>query len=115
MCSLAALARMPFCERIDDAGLERSLASRADAGEGQIIDVDYADLITDPSAVIQRILDAVDLEHNDAWLKSLPTGCKNKQEKNRERHHHTLSQFGLDADNIRRRFVDYIKTYDLDS
>ena len=56
---------------------------------------------------------AVDLEHNDAWLKSLPTGCKNKQEKNRERHQYTLSQFGLDADNIRRRFADYIKTYDL--
>ncbi|MGB5749319.1 MAG: sulfotransferase [Desulfobacterales bacterium] len=127
VCSLAALAREPFCERIDNAALgqfwtdynavgwERGLASRAKAGPGQIIDVGYADLLTDPSAVIQRILDAADLEPDDPWLNSLPSGRTKKQDKNGERHQYTLSQFGLDADNIRRRFADYIETYDLES
>ncbi len=126
VCSLAALARGPFCERIDnaalgqfwteynEAGWERGLASRAKAGPGQIIDVGYADLITDPSAVIQRILATADLEPYDPWLNSLPSGRTKKQENNGERHQYTLSQFGLDADNIRRRFNDYIKTYDLE-
>ena len=125
VCSLAALAREPFCERIDNAalgqfwtyynaaGLERGLASRAKAGPGQIIDVGYADLKTDPSAVIQRIRAAIDLEPDDAWLSALPTGRPKAPAKNRGRHQYTLSQFGLDAHNIRRRFADYIKTYDL--
>ena len=125
VCSLAALAREPFCERIDnaalgqfwidynEAGLERGLASRAKAGPGQIIDVGYADLKTDPSAVIERIRDAVDLEPGDAWLSALPTGRQKKQAQHDERHQYALSQFGLDAHSIRRRFAGYIKTYDL--
>ena len=125
VCSLAALAREPFCDRIDNAalgqfwmdynaaGLERGLASRDRAGSGQIIDVGYTDLITNPSAVIQRILAAIDLTPDDAWLNSLPTGRRNSQEQNRERHRYTLSQFGLDADTINQRFDGYIKTYNL--
>ena len=126
VCSLAALARMPFCDRVDNAALgqfwmdynqegwERGRASRAKAGPGQIIDVGYADLISNPSAVIQRILDAADLEPDDPWLNFLPSGHKKKQERNRKRHQYTLSQFGLDADKIRRRFADYIQTYVLE-
>ena len=127
VCSLAALARKPFCERIDnaalgqfwtdynEAGWERGLASRVKAGPGQIIDVGYADLTANPSAVIQRILATADLEPDDPWLNSLPSGRTKKQEKNRECHQYALSQFGLDEDNIRGRFADYIKTYDLES
>jgi len=127
VCSLAALAREPFCKRINNAalgqfwtdynaaGLERGLASRAKAGPGQIIDVGYADLKINPWAVIQRILDAVDLIPDDAWLKALQAGRPKKQENNHERHQYTLSQFGLDTRSIRRRFGDYIKTYDLES
>ena len=127
VCSLAALAREPFCDRIDNAalgqfwmdynaaGLERGLASRDRAGSGQIIDVGYTDLKTNPSAVIQRILAAIDLAPDDAWLNSLPTGRQNSQEQNRERHRYTLSQFGLDADTINQRFDGYIKTYNLKS
>ena len=63
--------------------------------------------------MIQRIRAAIDLEPDDAWLSALPTGRPKAQAKNRGRHQYTLSQFGLDAHNIRRRFADYIKTYDL--
>jgi len=127
VCSLAALAREPFCDRIDnqalgqfwmdynDEGLKRGLASRAKAAPGQIIDVCYADLVTNPLAEIQRILDGAELERDDAWLRALPTGRQKVQEKNRDRHQYTLSQFGLDADTVNRRFADYIKTYELEA
>ena len=52
------------------------MGARAKAGPGQFIDVGYADLITDPSAVIQRILAAAGLEPDNPWLNSLPTGRK---------------------------------------
>jgi len=69
----------------------------------------------DPSAVIQRILAAVDLAPDDAWLNALPTAGSKPPENNRERHRYSLSQFGVKSDDVRRRFTDYIKTYDLAS
>jgi hypothetical protein len=127
VCSLAALAREPFCDRIDnqalgqfwmdynDEGLKRGLASRVKATSDQIIDVCYADLVTHPLAEIQRILDRIGLERDEAWLNALSTGRQKLQEKNRDRHQYALSQFGLDADTVNRRFADYIKTYELES
>jgi hypothetical protein len=71
--------------------------------------------VTNPLAEIQRILDGAELERDDAWLRALPTGRQKVQEKNRDRHQYTLSQFGLDADTVNRRFADYIKTYELEA
>jgi hypothetical protein len=125
VCRLASLARAPFCESSDSAalgqfwmdynqaGLARGLASRAKAGPDQIIDVGYADLMNDPSAVIRRIIAAVDLAPDDAWLNTLPGGSSKQSENNRECRQYSLSQFGLKADDVRRCFADYINTYDL--
>jgi len=127
VCSLAALAREPFCDRIDnealgqfwmdynDEGLKHGLVSRAKAAPDQIIDVRYADLVTNPMAEIQRILDGAALERDDAWLRALPTGRQKVQEKKRDRHQYTLSQFGLGADTVNRRFADYIKKHELEA
>jgi hypothetical protein len=127
VCSLAALAREPFCDRIDNQalgqfwmdynheGLKLGLASRAKAATGQIIDMRYADLVANPRAEIQRVIDRVALKRDDAWLGALPTGRQKKQETNRDRHPYTLSQFGLDADTVNRRFADYINAYELES
>ena len=126
-CSLAALAREPFCDRIDNQalgqfwmdynneGLKRGLTSRAMAASDQIIDVCYANLMINPSAEIQRIIDRIGLERDEAWLDALPTGRQKVPEKNRDRHQYALSQFGLDADTVNRRFADYIKTYEFES
>ena len=91
----------------------RGLGSRAKARPDQIIDVGYNDLISDPAAVLDRILDAVNLGPDKAWLSALPIGRKERQEKIRDRHHYNLSQFGLDANQIRERFASYIETYGL--
>ena len=127
VCNLAALAREPFCDRIDNealgrfwldynaTGLERGLSSRAKAASDQIIDVRYTDLVTNPLAEIQRILDRAELERDDTWMGALPTGRQKVQEKNRNRHQYALSQFGLDADTVNRHFTDYIKTYELEA
>jgi len=125
VCSLAALARASFCENIDNAalgqfwldynrvGLERGLTSRDKARPGRIVDIRYRDLKANALTVINQVLDAVDLVPHNAWINSLQAAQKRKPEIKRRRHQYTLSQFGLDADDIRERFAAYIKTYDL--
>ena len=125
VCSLAALARASFCENIDNAalgqfwldynrvGLERGLTSRDKARPGRIVDIRYRDLKANALTVINQVLDAVDLVPPNAWINSLQAAQKRKPEIKRQRHQYTLSQFGLDADDIRERFAAYIKTYDL--
>jgi hypothetical protein len=125
--SLAALAREPFCDPIDnhalgkfwmnynDEGLKRGLASRTKAAADRIIDVCYTDLVANPSAEIQRILDRVGIEGDETWLNCLPTGRQKAQKPNGASHQYILSQFGLDADTVHRRFADYIKTYEFEA
>ena len=127
VCNLAALAREPFCDRIDnhslgqfwldynDEGLRRGLASRTKSASDRIIDVCYTDLVANAFAEIQRILDRIGIERDEAWLNSLPTGRQKAQTQNGARHQFILSQFGLDVETVNRRFADYIKTYELEA
>ncbi|MEJ2284165.1 MAG: sulfotransferase [Desulfobacterales bacterium] len=124
VCNLAALAREPFCNQIDRQalgqfwinynaiGLERGLAARERAGTNRILDVDYAELTSNPLAVIQKVLDRAGLEPDAAWLRSIPTACTENQATPAAYPAFSLSQFGLDADQIRERFATYIDTYD---
>ena len=87
--------------------------SRDKAHPGRIVDILYGDLEANAVTVINQVLDAVDLLPPNGWLNSLQAAQKRKPEIERQRHQYTLSQFGLDADDIRERFGAYIKTYDL--
>ena len=123
VCSLATLAREPFCNQIDrgalgqfwmkyyEKGLTRALAARERAGTARILDVNYADLITSPSAMVQRIVDRTGLEPDEAWLSSIPAARTIKQEAPAGSHSYTLSQFGLDPEQIRERFAAYIDSF----
>ena len=125
VCSLAALARSPFCERIDDAalgrfwleyseaGMQRGFAVREKLGEDQIVDIRYQDLMTDPWAVIIRIRKAADLNSETFRLNSLQVHFTMHPEKRPMRHRYVLSQFGIDAAEMQERFSAYIKNYDL--
>ena len=124
VCNLAALAREPFCNQIDrqalgqfwldynESGLARGLAAKERAGTNHIVDVDYAELTTNPLAVIQRILDRAGLEPNAAWLRAIPVASTIRPQAPTGSQPYTLSQFGLDADQIRERFAAYIDTHD---
>jgi hypothetical protein len=92
--------------------LARGLAARESTGTTHVLDVDYADLITSPSAVIQQIVDRTGLEPDEAWLRSVPTAATIKQKDRTGNHPYALSQFGLAADQISERFATYIDSYD---
>ncbi len=125
VCSLAALARSSFCESIDneglgkfwldycEAGLQRGLTAREKADENQVIDIGYPDLMANPLAVINRVINIIDLNPSEAWRNSLQSKFEITQKKKPDRHHYALAQFGLNADKIRERFSRYIQNYDL--
>lgn len=125
VCSLAAAARAPFCESIDaaalgkfwlnycEAGLKRGLKARQEAKADQIIDIRYPDLNQDPLSVIDKIQKIIRLDDYEIWAKSLKTNSKAARKKRPRLHHYTLSQFGLEADQILDRFSSYIEDYNL--
>ncbi len=125
VCSLAAAARAPFCESIDnaalgefwlnycEAGLKRGLTARQKANANQIIDIRYPDLKADPLSVIDQIQNIICLDGFEAWTKSLKIDSKTTKKKRPQPHHYTLAQFGLEAAQIRERFSSYIEDYDL--
>jgi len=120
VCSLAALARAPFCESIDakalgrfwldysQAGLEQAFAVRRRAHPQKIIDVMYTDLISDPLPVVQRILTAAVLQPDESWMIQLKTELKSNPKKRNAGHSYDLSQFGLHRDEVRDRFATYL-------
>jgi len=126
VCSLSALARAPFCEDIDnralgkfwlayyEAGLNRGFKARAKAAANQVIDIRYPDLKNDPAAAVERIQNTIHLEGFEARTKSWQPRAAITSPKGAGRHRYGLAQFELDADEIRDKFVGYLKNYDMD-
>ena len=122
VCSLAAAARAPFCERIEaealgrfwldycEAGLKRSLMVRNQAWADRIIDIRYPDLKRNPLSVMKTIQQKINLDEPGTWATSLRAGLERKA---LTRHQYAGGQFGLEADQIRERFFRYIQKYDL--
>jgi hypothetical protein len=127
VCSLAAAARAPFCESIDDAalgefwldycetGLKRGFRARQKADANQFIDIRYPDLKKDPLSVIGQVQNIISLDGFEAWTRSIEINLKADREKRLQPHHYTPAQFGLETDQIRERFSSYIEDYDLSS
>jgi hypothetical protein len=127
VCSLAAAARAPFCESIDDAalgefwldycetGLKRGFRARQKAEANQFIDIRYPDLKKDPLSVIGQVQNIISLDGFEAWTRSIEINLKADREKRLQPHHYTPAQFGLETDQIRERFSSYIEDYDLSS
>lgn len=121
VCSLSTAARAPFCEHIDqealgkfwlnyyEAGQQRSKKARDIAGNDQIIDIRYPDLMQDPRSAMKEIQDKAKLNVSETWLKSLQENSKINP---RKRHHYTMDQYGLNADEIREIFDRYIEDFD---
>ena len=123
--SLAAAARAPFCESIDDkalgkfwldyceTGLQRGLKARDKPAKNQVIDIRYSDLKQNPLSVIYQIRKVVNLAESEAWTKNLNAETKYFEKKVSHHHRYSAAQFDLDPDEIHERFAGYIKNYDL--
>jgi hypothetical protein len=97
-----------------ESGLSRGLAAREGEGRTRILDVNYDDLITSPSGVIQQIVQRTGLAPDEVWLSTIPAAGVQKSGAHAANYPYTLSEFGLDAEQIRECFETYIKSFNWD-
>ena len=96
-----------------DESIRRVDDFRAAHPQHPIVDIQYADLVLDPLATMQRLyrsfgdeLDGPALEAMTAHVESHPKGRFG-------RHGYDLAEFGLDAGELSERFAGYIERYDI--
>ena len=97
------------------AMLEESVA-RIDAfrdahPEHPIVDVQYADLVTDPVATVRSIYAAVGDELDDAAAKAITAYVEAHPRGQFGAHRYDLAEYGLDAGELAERFSGYTERY----
>lgn len=92
----------------------RAMATRARIGHDRIIDVHYADMLRDPMAVMRKLYSAL----GDDFTPEAETGIQSWLDANPQgkfgRHEYKLAEFGLNADQVREQFADYLAAYDVE-
>jgi hypothetical protein len=97
------------------AMLEESLGRierfRSEHPEHPIVDVQYADLVTDPAGTVASVYRAVDDELDDVGAAAIADYVAAHPRGEFGAHRYDVSQFGLDADALAERFADYTDRY----
>ena len=81
-------------------------------GDDRFADVAFADLQRDPIAALARAYEQIGLEFSDASEEAVRGWASGHEPGAHGRHTYELSDFGLDADQVRERFAPYLATYD---
>jgi hypothetical protein len=91
--------------------VDRIEAFRLAHPEHDIIDVQYADLVSEPLRTIESIYAASDREFDDR-ARNAVSACISANPKGRfGTHGYRLEDFGLQADLLRERFAEYVERY----
>jgi hypothetical protein len=81
--------------------------------EHPVVDVQYADLVSDPAATVASIYTACDDELDDVGVRAI-TGYVEAHPKGQfGAHRYDVAELGLDAGEVRERFRSYIERYDV--
>lgn len=92
--------------------VQRAMAVRARA-PGNFFDVRHKDFHADPMGVVTRIYERFDLALSEETKLRMRDYLRDNPEGKHGSHTYTLEQFGLDAQQIRGRFGEYIERYQL--
>ena len=124
-CSLIKYVRAIYSDQVDLKGIgesfmdtfavmiERANTFKAKHGADAIYDVQYAQTVRDPMAVVRGIYQRFDEpltgEAETAMQGYLDANPKGKHGS----HTYDLAEFGLSQEAVRERFRDYIQLYDI--
>jgi hypothetical protein len=93
-------------------GISRAMDFRDRVGDDRFADVAFADLQRDPIAALAPAYEQIGLEFTDATDEAVRRWASGHEPGAHGRHSYELSDFGLDADQVRERFARYLATYD---
>jgi hypothetical protein len=119
--SLLGTLKWMRCEQVDMAGLSRMIprglarahdleAHGRDGGalpEERFVDVQYADLHTDPIRAVASIYDRLGWTLTDRTRQAMTDHLARRPAAARGVHRYSLGEFGLDAERERARFRSY--------
>jgi LPS sulfotransferase NodH len=97
------------------SGVERAMAFRADAGvAGRFVDVHYRELVRDPIGAVRRIYATLGLSFTSATEKHMRRYLEAHPKDRLGAHRYTAGSFGLDSDELQRRFKAYCDRFAMD-
>jgi hypothetical protein len=129
VASLTLVLQRAFVESLDVAdigaevrrrwtmGLERAMQFRRDhpAAAARFLDVGYHDLVRDPIAAVRRIYDRFAIPFTTEAEERMRGHLARFPKDKHGQHRYSLAQFGLDPDDLARRFKAYREHYGLDA
>lgn len=92
-------------------GLERLEAIRATLPDGQVVDVRYADTVSDPLGTGQRIMEALGFGFEAQDRAAMEQTIADNAREARPKHKYAAADFGLTPEGIARDFAFYQERY----
>lgn len=123
VCSLIHYTRSWSSDRDDAAGLgpemtdrwseavRRAMDFRARVGDERFADVSFAALQTDPVGAVARSYERVGLTFSEASRAAVTSWAGRHEPGSSGSHTYALTDFGIDADEVRERFAPYIEAF----
>ena len=97
---------------LEETGLLRAMTVRSRAADpDRFYDVHYNDLMADPVGTVTGIYEHFGTAVDDETRRRVASFQDDNPQGKHGRHTYTPEQFGLDADQLRRRFGPYIDEY----
>lgn len=94
--------------------IERAMDFRARVGEDRFADVAFADLQRDPVGAIAAGYDRIGLDFSDASRRAVTQWATGHEPGSHGSHRYALSDFGIDAEQVRARFGRYLDAFPAD-
>lgn len=125
LCSLCEILRGAASDAVDKPAIgahwharlkaifEQATAVRATAAEGQILDIQYADLVTNPIATVQHIYAHHGYEFTPAFEAAMRQWLVANRQHKHGAHRYTLEEYGLNEAQVHEDFSEYTKEFGL--
>jgi len=125
LCSLCEILRGAASDAVDKPAIgahwharlkaifEQATAVRATAAEGQILDIQYADLVADPIATVQHIYAHHGYEFTEPFEAAMRQWLAANRQHKHGSHRYTLEEYGLSEAQVHEEFSEYTKEFGL--
>ena len=125
LCSLCEILRGAASDAVDKPAIgahwharlkaifEQANAVRATAAEGQILDIQYADLVADPIATVQHIYAHHGYEFTETFESAMRQWLAANRQHKHGAHRYTLEEYGLSEAQVHEEFSEYTKEFGL--
>ncbi|MCA9489183.1 MAG: sulfotransferase, partial [Myxococcales bacterium] len=104
-----------YMQRSLHTGVQRAMAAREHHDPRRFYDVRFEDLVADPAAVLEKASAWFDLELPPNHREQVDQYLGQKRSDERGRHRYAAADYGLDPDQVRELYGDYIRQFGVET